>query len=294
MITAKLQGGLGNQMFQYAAGRSLAIQFESPLVLDTHFMLRPPPGVTPWKVEIDAFAINATFQDTVRDSSPFTSNRVLRKLKASIGAFLSNEVVLTDSNISQFLAKSLLEKDVYLDGYWQNLRFVEPIREYLLRDFKLSRSWSEESLRLSELISRSDSISLHVRRGDYLSNVEAANLHCVQDVGYYARAVRLIREELGDAPIFVFSDDQEWCKSNFDFGKNVHFVCDFGVKSMHEELLLMSQCRANINANSTFSWWAAWLNEHPLKLVIAPAPSNWHKGATLDLSGLIPSSWKLL
>jgi hypothetical protein len=182
--------------------------------------------------------------------------------------------------------------DAYLDGYWQSIEYLRGIEADLHSQFTLKDGWSESALRISNLISQSvNSVSMHVRRGDYISKY--SHIYYSQPINYYKEALNYIQHKLKTrhTNIFVFSDDIDWCQENLEFNCPVNWVHNKGMY-VYEDMLLMGQCMNQIIANSTYSWWGAWLNKFENKLVIAP--ETWYinpEKNTLFTQSIYPSSW---
>ncbi len=262
MIVVKLQGGLGNQMFQWAFGKHLSNKYNVPLYLDTNFY-------------------NQNTSSTKRN---FTLNK-FNNLKYQL---FNSDV---KSNGKQFLRFSEppnftnLPYDSnynwYLDGYFQS-------EKYFIESSDLIRSeLNPDSHTLKKILhiipSDKNTISLHIRRTDYISS---NGYHPVQPIEYYKKAINVIGEY--DC-IFVFSDDIQWCKQNLQFN-NIVFV--EGLSDI-EDMWAMSMCKSNIIANSSFSWWGAWLNNEKDKKVIYPI--KWFGSqANLNTGDMIPKNWKCL
>lgn len=293
MITIRLQGGLGNQMFQYAFGLYLKKILNADIQFDISFYDQYKSlQATPRELELDVFCVS--------------------EFKKVRGTFLPNSLL---SKINRFLKRKLLpyylhdyvkeqkrEKDdnlkrvgkgSYLDGYWQNVQYLQEVQAQLSNEFILKVKLSEKAIFYSHLILNSKkSISIHVRRDDYIKNY--SDIFCILDADYYQRAIQKIITLTDDISpsIFVFSQDMEWCRQNISSEYHVVYVDS---KQMHsyEDMLLMSMCHYNIIANSTYSWWGAWLNKNQHKCVVAPKhfyvnqPSNF-------LSYFYPSEWIIL
>jgi hypothetical protein len=151
---------------------------------------------------------------------------------------------------------------------------------------------SKEAKAMAEIINKEkNSVSLHVRRGDYVSNPDANKYHGTKGLDYYIAALARVNKSQKDSTVFVFSDDIAWCKKNLKLkAKKVVWVD--GKNSPIEDIYLMSLCKSNIIANSTFSWWGAWLNSNPKKIVVAP--KVWFSDSNIDTSDLIPADWTRL
>ena len=277
MIIIKIKGGLGNQLFQYAVGRALALHHRLPLKLDLTIFKT-------YKLHrylLDQFAIQADIATEDEIIKLKGRNNVLFSALRKAG-LVKRKSYLKEKRSSYFDASVFKKDDVYLDGYWQNELYFSDIREELLRDLTSISSMSELGVVYMEGIKNSNSVSLHVRRGNYL-NLKNFN---VLDINYYMKAVEYIRKNVEKPTFYIFSDDLEWCKNSLGFLDNCIFVDS--TKTEIDDLKLMSFCKHNIIANSSFSWWGAWLNQNCKKTVIAP------KGWLLNdpgSSNVILSDW---
>ena len=277
MIIIKIKGGLGNQLFQYAVGRALALHHRLPLKLDLTIFKT-------YKLHrylLDQFAIQAEIATEDEIIKLKGRNNVLFSALRKAG-LVKRKSYLKEKRSSYFDASVFKNDDVYLDGYWQNELYFSDIREELLRDLTSISSMSELGVVYMEGIKKSNSVSLHVRRGNYL-NLKNFN---VLDINYYMKAVEYMRKNVEKPTFYIFSDDLEWCKNSLGFLDNCIFVDS--TKTEIDDLKLMSFCKHNIIANSSFSWWGAWLNQNCKKTVIAP------KGWLLNdpgSSNVILSDW---
>jgi hypothetical protein len=287
MIIVNLKGGLGNQMFQYAFGRALSLKNEDILKLDTQSLSKAKEiGNIYRPFDLEAFNIYKDIAAPAEVSRIQYSHGLLSKL-----AKIFKQKVLRQSNVVFNKSFLSLSGNQYLDGYWQSPLYFQSIRETLLVDFTLRDTPSTSGQALQEHIKATNSVSIHVRRGDYVLNPRVLRENGICSVAYYKQAIDEIETIQADITYFVFSDDIDWVKNNLDLpGDNVKYVED-ATLTVPQELYLMSQCKHNIIANSSFSWWAAWLNQNPQKTVIAPAP--WFDTIEYD-KHLIPESWTLL
>jgi hypothetical protein len=285
MIISKITGGLGNQMFQYAIAKAISKKINDEFKLDISFY----PKQTLRKYELNYFNIeeNIAKEDEVIKLAGDENFwfKVKRKLglnpKRPNSYFIEKETATFDKDVFNY------EKNIYLDGYWQNEEYLKDTRDELLKDFTLKDDISKEAKKYLKDIKNSQSISLHVRRGDYVQNSHANSVHGISDLEYYKKAIRYIEKNVESPNFYIFSDDISWCKENFYFLENKVFIDD--TKCAFDDLELMKNCKHNIIANSTFSWWAAWLNINNDKVVVAPkvwwvsredknlAVSNWIK-----------------
>jgi hypothetical protein len=183
-----------------------------------------------------------------------------------------------------------LPDDTYLDGWWQDERYFLEIRSILLDELELRSPVTGRDAGLLRRIRDGVSVSVHVRRGDYVSNPASRAFHGLLDVAYYEAALGRLAELSGTSGlgVFVFSDDIEWCRENLRLGSAATFV-DSG-NSGAEDMRLMKNCRHHVVANSSFSWWGAWLSDHPEKIVVAPR--KWFGDAEADAqTEIVPRSW---
>jgi hypothetical protein len=291
MIVVKLIGGLGNQMFQYAAGRSLALVKKTSLALDRSFLDKETTDYTKREFALHEFKIEATVGDEKLQSDfSMTANKVLLKFKAFFPKFFKHVVHYE----SKFLRKAnffSLPDNTYLRGYWQDSFYFSSIRKQLLKDFELKHE-SAAYLKIKEQIKKCNSVSVHIRRGDYISLASANEFHGSLSLDYYIKAFKKVQANHQDLSFFVFSDDPDWCSKHIDFLPKCMIVSKSESFSPHEELKLMSYCSHNIIANSSFSWWASWLNENPLKMVIAP--SHWYSNTPTRKLALKEPEWELV
>ncbi len=276
----QLQGGLGNQMFQYAYGRSLAIDRRQDLILDLSFLndRKPRQNFTYREFELSCFRINAE----VIDKLPLWV-----KLKNQSPSRLSKLIpgqIITERKYSVSTVQFNHSKNIYLSGLWQSPKYFMHNWDYIKNDFRLLKQISTESKAIQQQIKQSNAVSIHVRRGDYLGKP----LHHVCPPEYYQNAILTIEAIVKDPVYFIFSDDIQWCRDNLKFISD-HLFVDQAGRPHYEDMLLMSQCHHNIIANSTYSWWGTWLNEHKDKLVYYPY--KWFNKSGWEIDDLIPENW---
>jgi hypothetical protein len=293
MIIAKLIGGLGNQMFQYAAGRYLAHLHQTDLLVDNSFLLQNPNGAyTKRELELSVFNLDLKIA-TLDDIEKFNiagANKYSRALHRHL-PFLFNNIYAAESGIHYQKEFLNYPKNTYLDGFWQSERYFKPIESVLLKEFTPKENLNSENQNWLNKINNCESVSLHIRRGDYISNKNAQQHHGNLGIDYYKNALNLIKEVYKNTEVFIFSDDLEWCKANLKLEEVVHYVDANQHQNFHLDMYLMSRCKHNVIANSSFSWWAAWLNQNINKIVVAPA--NWYADKSLSTKDLIPMSWKI-
>lgn len=282
MIIVNLKGGLGNQMFQYAAGRALALRNNDKLKLHTFGLdkanlvgdIYRPYSLSHFNIKADI----ATADDMRRVANPFgIVSKVIRYIKAK---FIYNFYV--------HFVPSVLRKqgDIYLDGFFQSEKYFKDCASEIREDLQ-PKDLGNLALKWIEEIRSKNSVSLHVRRKDYIGHKTLGNISTKK---YYEGAVAKIKDLVTEPCFFVFSDDVEWVKANLDLPASTSFVSAKELKD-YEELIIMSSCKHNIIANSSFSWWAAWLNTNPNKIVIAPSKWAHGKEGALQTRDIIPEGW---
>jgi hypothetical protein len=287
MITVLLNGGLGNQLFQYAAGRALAEKYGVELCLDLSRLKHPESGDTPRSFELAPFNISASLL-AGEDRRPLGNYRTLvHRVLLKTGLTLLGSITLKEksSGFDPLFLKA--PSDCILDGFWQSERYFKQITTILQQELCL-KTPSPALVKASASLPDS-TVAVHVRRGDYITNPAAASFHGVCSQDYYRTAVAKIRQHCTDAQFLVFSDDPTWCHQHLDLGGAFRLADDFRLNGPAEEMLLMSRCRHQIIANSSFSWWGAWLNNLPDKLVITP--SQWFSDSSISTDDLVPKSW---
>jgi len=286
MVIINLKGGLGNQMFQYAFGRALSVKNNSELKLDIHSLGRAREiGNIYRPYGLALFNIN----QNLASLSDIETHRKPVNLLTRIKSRIKNTLWGDQTNL--FKPEYLNQTgNIYLDGYFQSPRYFEKVRPILLNEFTLASPLLEYGSKILDQIKSSQSASLHVRRGDYLSNITVKKRFGPCSKDYYLRAVSKVKAEIKGVKFFVFSDDIAWVKTNLELSEDTVYVSNPILKDA-EELSLMSSCQHNIIANSSFSWWGAWLNQNLNKLVIAPTP--WFDTIDYDPQ-LLPKSWSQL
>ena len=180
--------------------------------------------------------------------------------------------------------------NTYLDGYWQNARYFEDSATAVRNDLRVKPKPSALARELLRKIHDAPSVGVHVRRGDYLKAGTEPGSHVTLPATYFIEAARQMAREVSDSHFYVFSDDHAWAREHLSALPRVTFVDHNGPDGAHEDLRLMAACGHQIISNSTFSWWAAWLNENPRKTVFAP--SRWFVGDAFDISDLMPGAWR--
>jgi hypothetical protein len=292
MITVNIIGGLGNQMFQYAFGYATSKENNMKLKLDVS-------GFNAYELrdyELDLFNVeeNAELKskyDFLLNKLNGKNNTLLNKatrkvlrglLRLTKFYYQEKEEFVFDKEVFN------IRTDTYFYGYWQNQKYFKKYRKELLEVFTL-KNIHPQTYEYQQKIIQSESVSLHIRRGDYVTDAYTNSVHGACDIEYYKKAVMEFLKSKEHMHFFIFSDDLDWARDNLDFIDNKTFVALEVDTPDHEEMYLMSQCKHNIIANSSFSWWGAWLNQGSNKKVIAP--KKWFKDSMLNADDLIPSEW---
>lgn len=288
MIIVKLSGGLGNQMFQYALGRRLSLKNNIPLKLDIseynkqklrdydlgHFNI------------IDNFTVSKDLT-SVSFISNNSCNSVFKKIFCQIFRVPSIKHIkeLTIDFQPEILS---LGDNVYLEGYWQSEKYFSDIKDVIKKEFTIKNRPDPINESFMEEISDCESVSVHIRRGDYVSNPTTNQVHGFLGLEYYQKALNLMLEKIDNPHFFVFSDDPEWGEQNIKIDAPITYIKHNGTKN-YEDMRLMSTCKHHIIANSSFSWWGAWLASNKNKIVIGP--SKWFREKDYSDQDRMPESW---
>jgi hypothetical protein len=288
MIIVKISGGLGNQLFQYNFGQYLSSR------LNTIVKYHPQTNIQinnftvrdlllhDFEIKLDIATeseINIFLYKQLLCIVPY---KVFRKSVQTL-SFLSSHLYVEKKNL-QLINPQSVRDNCYYDGYWQSLEYMHSSPKFNLNAINV--------LKITKLINdiiNCNSVSIHVRRGDYLTVKKNENIFYSCDKEYYINSIRYMKKKLKNPVFFIFSDDENWIKANF-IGDEFNIVTG---NTPSEDMYLMSICKHNIIANSTFSWWGAWLNNSTNKIIIAP--HNWYKGTlNSSIKTLIPNSWVLM
>ena len=284
MIILKIQGGLGNQMFQYAAGRNLSIRLNTEIKLDISsynndvkreyelkkFRIK---DIHASQSEIAAWRMPEIIHDRYR-------KRILWYLPFSYPKHFREKEIDFDS---RFLN---IHNNCYVEGYFQSKKYFLNSESILRKEFVKKNTEFENKHFLSEIDSKKESVSIHIRRGDYISEKKINNIFFVCDLNYYQNAINYINDKLNNPTYFVFSDDLDWARDNLIFLSDVVYI-DYKDKhnsSSIEEIILMSKCKNHIISNSSFSWWGTWLCQKNDQVNISP--KKWDN-TKIDKSDLI-------
>ncbi len=300
MIIVKITGGLGNQLFQYAYGRARAQENNTELKLDTRDLMDRQRSYA-----LDTFSIVADLAEPVDFSHIGIPDMASRRLPARIQRKLfemtqsrfplAQRKIIREPSFTYNEDLARITNDHYCIGLWQTEKYFKKYEDVIKLDIQLAHPPSSAFSDLKKTITSCTAVSIHIRRGDYVSVAHTHSKHGVCPPEYYEKAIAHLnssinRDQESLHHYFVFSDDIEWVKENMPILKNlknVTYISNPDIQA-HEEMILMSLCNHNIIANSSFSWWAAWLNAHTDKIIIAP--QKWFNVA-IETKDLIPEAW---
>jgi hypothetical protein len=290
MIISKIIGGLGNQMFQYAIGRAISLKYDVPLRLDIS-------GYNDHSLH-NGFELKRVFNCPIQIATGndmygvtgWQSYPIIRQiLGRSCFSTLRRNSFIVEPHFEFWAEVGQVPLNSYLIGFWQSERYFSECHLQIRNDFEFKMPLIFENANLCKQISQLNSVSLHIRRGDYITNPKTNSIHGLCSLDYYSAAIQYIVERVDAPHFFVFSDDPSWVKNNL----KVEFPCIYVDKNngfeSYNDMHLMSLCKNNIIANSSFSWWSAWLNKDPNKIVIAP--QRWFAEDTKVTNDLLPNSW---
>ncbi len=290
MIIAELTGGMGNQMFQYAAAKALSLYHNTELAIDLHSYYREvfPELEVARSFELNKFSgVNerlitphhAIHHYNTFKKTPFSALVAPHKRKVYKEPFYHY-----DKNFMK------ARKDVMLKGYWQSEQYFANYKEEIRQSFLIKEVVVKRVTDVGEKIRRETSVAVHIRRGDYLRLPVILAWHGVLDTNHYNNAFSLLKIKLKKVfKIYYFTDDPTWVQENLCNNWPGTISSKEYQTNAIEDFYLMSQCKHNIIANSSFSWWAAWLNNHPDKIIVAPI--NWFGSAPYDTKDLYPETW---
>lgn len=284
-------------MFQYALGRHLAEKNSTLLKLDLscfedyklhRYALH---SFKIWE-HIATIEEIETFNRTDRTLVAKFVSKITKKsgtISSATSYLYRDPIILKEKRFS--FDPSVLEArgNIYLEGYWQSEKYFFEIRDILLREFTFKYEQDAKNKKISEQIQKAESVSLHIRRGDYVHNVLTNQVHGLCSFGYYSEAVNHIIKNRPNCHFYIFSDDPSWVRENFKIDYPVTVIEHNDASANFEDLRLMSLCRHNIIANSSFSWWGAWLNTYAQKIVVSP--EKWFNDPSLDAKDIIPEGW---
>lgn len=277
MIVVRIYEGLGNQMFEYAYAYALSKSAERKNI----------------KVYLDMRDKDVTVYDKKRIgrplgiqqfsiSLPIANNKILKHWNFMVKETFIYKAINYMQNHKLWKYQVVREEEFnysknnlkirdysYLVGWFQHYQYFEKYRDDLLKEFTLKRKWLIP-VQLQQIMNEHQVVSVHIRKGDYVTNSHARKVMCVCKNDYYIRGINYLKSRLSNLYLFIFTNDEGWVKENLEFDIPYAVISNHYNLSDIQEMMLMSLCNHNIIANSTFSWWGAWMNTHKDKIVIAP------------------------
>lgn len=303
MIVVRLIGGLGNQMFEYAMAKALAERHNANLKLDMSWIrafehekqIEGVYGLQNFKIEEEFATENETREY-------LGANRFCRSLRLRMNRYMPHRYkrILEEKQFTYDKNVDNCNSNLYIySGYWQSYRYFESVSNLIKKTFSFKNEVHALNRKIADQILNCEAVSIHVRRGDYVNNLALQGIYGAFGLEYYYKSVLYMQKHLKHPVFFIFSDDIEWVRKNLkidsaemvfvDANKELT-VTEYGYRTKgHEDLQLMMLCKHNIIANSSFSWWGAWLNKNPQKMVVAPR--RWFLTSALDTKDLLPGSW---
>jgi len=285
-------GGLANQMFQYSVGRALSLRHNTELMLDLSFFQNQNNYTTKREYGLHAFNIKALLSENINvrmiggnrlSKIYLLKYKTLKSFTKDLYLHVREKSFTYDSEIL------MLPDNIYLEGYWQSEKYFKHIESIIRNDFTYINETDSDNLKILNRIKGSESIAIHFRRGDYINNRKTNEVHGICSMEYYNSAVDYIAQKVSSPYFFIYSDVIEWVKRNLSIKYNKMFVDINTPEKASNDLRLISNCKHQIIANSSFSWWGAWLNQNPEKIVIAP--KKWFMDEKRNTSDLIPEKW---
>lgn len=279
----KFNGGLGNQMFQWAFGYALEKESGVETLFDMSFFEKK--YARPY--ELNVFALKANL---VEDFWLKLKLKAMWKLRKQLKNRKFFELVFfSEPHFHYYKYAFQLRANTYIEGFFQSEKYFKKYEEEIRSEFKFKTKPSKFNLYVMEQMSDSNSVSIHIRRGDYIQKKRYQDKYAKCSMDYYKRGVEYIASKYPNPKLYVFSDDMQWVKAHWELPYETIFVNHNTGESSFEDMRLMSNCKHNIIANSSFSWWGAWLNSNPAKIVIAP--KKWFNNHKINQDDVIPEEW---
>lgn len=269
-------------MFQYALGRYLALKHQTQLKLDVSYFSTQKKR----SYELSVFNIKESFATPEEIKTLSGRNPSYKETLFSL-LFNRPKTYIRKRGIKFYPHILNLPDNVYLDGYWQSEKYFIDAADIIRKDFIIKTPQIEKNSEFTQAITSTDSVNIHFRRGDYIADSKTQQYHGICSFEYYDRCLEILKQKIKRPYLFIFSDDMDWVRKNFI----PHFPAvyiDPNTDRAFEDLQLMSQCKHHIIANSSFSWWGAWLSSYKEKIVFAP--KQWCKNKK-KIEDIIPSDW---
>lgn len=291
MIILRLKGGLGNQLFQYAAARQIAFNNNVELLLDTKSGFENDAFKR--RYALDNFRIVAKIAPS--EMMPRFVSRLNRKLVRTCQQFLlplrsRSYVIEGKRQFNPELLAVRFKRPVYLEGYFQSYRYFSGIKDIVRQELQLKEFSSIQSSECLSKISAVNAVSIHLRSYNANQANDTSKINGICSAQYYSAAIAHIKECVTNPVFFVFSDNMAWAKNHLEtLSSSLRRVIYMDTGKDQDDLCLMSSCKHNIIANSTFSWWGAWLNTNPNKIVVAP--KDWFASEQFSVNDIYPENW---
>lgn len=288
MINVAVKGGLGNQMFQYAFGRSLSEYYGENLVLDVSSFETD----TKRSFALNKYVLNPNIEVSSSLVNKLLATKMIRAALTTQKKVLGfNAFVYLENNSFEFDKGTYSTRLRRFNGYWQSYKYFDDIKKDLIKEFNFNYDKSGDASGILNQIINNNSVGVHVRRGDYRTCSSASDKHGCLPVTYFINAIQYMNGVM-DRPIFyVFSDEIEIVKEEFkDLNAKIEYVSVISDDSDICELFLMSRCKGNIISNSSYSWWAAYLNRNDTVV----CPKKWFRENEITTCDLFPEKWKQL
>lgn len=292
MVELILTGGLGNQMFEYAAAKALALRLNTELKIDLYALNKATTG-TKRDFELDIFEINEQIISKCKNRLLVKAYPIIEKNRnfflKYFGYFRDGSAIVYTSDFKN------LKGNIVLHGHFQNTKYFEEYEDVIRQHFRFKHQLNGLNLDLANKIQQSNSVSIHIRRGDYLTNEQAKSNFAVCSIEYYKKAIAKIVNEIENPHFYIFSEDISWAREHLPLTNLPTKFVDWNTgKDSYKDMQLMSLCKHNIIANSSFSWWAAWLNTFENRIVIAPTQWFANEERNKDLVNFYPKSWIII
>lgn len=289
-IIVQLQGGLGNQLFQYATGKALAIQHGANLILDSTWFSRTYDDVTPRELLLLNLNVNAKCVSFTKPTIPPKKIQRLAQRLYPINPYIYNEKLPYQFDSRLLKSLPFINQNLYIIGYWQSFRYFDHIRSTLMSEVVPRNSLSHHYQNYLAQIQNTNSAMIHIRRGDYITLNSAAKVHGFVGLNYYQEGMQTLLSKDPRTKFFVFSDDIVWAKNYLPYQDRLTLIeTSKDITAPAQELELMTHCQNHLIANSSLSWWGAWLKKYSGGTTICP--KRWTNDLSMNWDDLIPAEW---
>lgn len=289
MIISHLLGGLGNQMFQYAAGRALSSRLSEEFRLDVSDFSSYGLHQGYELDRIFGIQVPTATKRDLQEILGWRSSKLAKKaLKRKLFAPMRGNQLIFEPHFHFWDGLAKVTSDAYLYGYWQSEKYFQGAQDLIRNDFVFQAPLDLRNQELLNQMDRGSAISLHIRRGDYISSAANQKVFQALPIAYYQDAINFIVEKVENPHFYIFSDDMEWVKNQLPIAYPKTYVDHNRGGESYLDMRMMSYCQHHIIANSSFSWWGAWLNPSNEKIVLAPA--RWFSNH-LQCVDLVPKRW---